>query len=32
VDAGQVRAPVISLGQAHAGQQGADRQLPGAHA
>ena len=32
VHAGQVGGPVIGLGQAHAGQQGADRQLPGAHA
>ncbi len=28
----QMRGPVISLGQAHAGQQGTDLQLPGAHA
>ena len=32
VHPGQVRGPVIGLGQAHAGQQGADLQLPGAHA
>jgi len=31
VDAGQVRGPVIGLGQAHAGQQGAHRQLAGTH-
>ena len=31
VHPGQVRGPVIGLGQAHAGQQGADAQLPGAH-
>ena len=31
VHAGQVGGPVIGLGQAHPGQQGADRQLPGAH-
>ena len=31
VHAGQVGGPAIGLGQAHAGQQGADRQLPGAH-
>ena len=32
VDAGQVGGPVIGLGQAHPGQQGADRQLAVAHA
>jgi len=32
VHAGQVSGPVAGLGQAHAGQQGADLQLPGAHA
>ena len=32
VHAGQVRGTVIGLGQAHAGQQRADAQLPGAHA
>ena len=31
VDPGQVRGPVTGLGQAHAGQQGADLQLPGPH-
>jgi hypothetical protein len=31
VNAGQVRGPPVRLGQAHAGQQGADAQLPGAH-
>ena len=31
VHPGQVGWPVIGLGQAHAGQQGADAQLPGAH-
>ena len=32
VHPGEVGGPVIGLGQAHAGQQGADAQLPGAHA
>ena len=32
VHAGQVGGPVVGLGQAHAGQQGADAQLPGPHA
>jgi hypothetical protein len=32
VDPSEVGGPPVSLGQAHAGQQGADRQLPGAHA
>ena len=32
VHPGEVGGPVIGLGQAHAGQQGADFQLPGAHA
>jgi len=31
VHPGEVGGPVIGLGQAHAGQQGADAQLPGAH-
>ena len=31
VDAGQVSGPVIGGGQAHAGQQGADPELPGPH-
>ena len=31
VHAGQVGGPVIGLGQAHPGQQGAGRQLPAAH-
>ena len=30
VDASEVRGAVTGLGQAHAGQQGADAQLPGA--
>ena len=30
-DPGQVRGPLIGLGQQHAGQQGADPQLPVAH-
>ena len=31
VDAGQVRGPVVGQHEQHARQQGADRQLPGAH-
>ena len=31
VHAGQVRGPVVGLGQPHAGQQGADAQLAGPH-